>query len=87
MNNYSNNHLAFNNTERCKKINMEKQELWPKEGKLKKGLIILAIVIVSALLITLLEEKTTFKHTKRLPVVIALACMAVWIYPRNKKEK
>ena len=36
---------------------MDKQDLWPKEGKLKKGLIILVIVILSALLITLLEEK------------------------------
>lgn len=64
---------------------MNKQEFWPKEGKLKKGLIIFAIVIVSALLITLLEEKTTFKHTQRLPVIIALSCIAVWLYQPKKK--
>jgi len=55
---------------------MNKTEWWPKEGKLKKGLIILGIVIVAALLMTLLEEKgLTF--TKRMPFVIALACLAV----------
>ncbi len=63
---------------------MTKQELWPKEGKLKKGLIVLAIVIVSALLITLLEERTDFRHTKKLTFVIALACIAVWIYQPKK---
>ena len=64
---------------------MIKQELWPKEGKLKKGLIVLAIVIASALLITWLEEKTNFKHTRKLTFVIAFACIAVWIYQPNKK--
>lgn len=70
-------------------MKLNKEELWPKEGKLKKGLIILAIVIVSALLMTLLEEKTGFKHTRRLPFVIAFACIAVWMYkprPVEKKE-
>jgi hypothetical protein len=65
---------------------MNKKEFWPKEGKLKKGLIILAIVMLSALLITLLEEKTAFTHTQRLPVVIALCCIAVWLYQPKKKE-
>jgi hypothetical protein len=65
---------------------MQKQEWWPKEGKLKKGLIILGIVIVSALLMTLLEEKgLTF--TKRMPFVIALVCLGVWVYQPAKKEK
>ena len=64
---------------------MTKNELWPKEGKLKKGLIILVIVIVAAFLITLLEEKTKFKHTQKLPVVIALSCIAVWLYKPEKK--
>ncbi len=64
---------------------MTKNELWPKEGKLKKGLIILVIVIVAAFLITLLEEKTNFKHTQKLPVVIALSCIAVWLYKPEKK--
>jgi hypothetical protein len=65
---------------------MTKKEFWPEEGKLKKGLIILAIVIISALLITLLEEKTSFKYTKRIPFVIALASIAVWLYKPVKKE-
>ncbi len=42
---------------------MGKKDFWPKEGKLKKGLIILAIVISGALLITLIEEKTNIKAT------------------------
>ncbi len=65
---------------------MNKTEWWPKEGKLKKGLIILGIVIVAALLMTLLEEKG-LKFTKRMPFVIALACLAVWFYQPAKKEK
>jgi hypothetical protein len=65
---------------------MNKNEWWPKEGKLKKGLIILGIVIVASLLITLMEEKgLTF--TKRMPFVIALACLGVWFYQPAKKEK
>lgn len=66
---------------------MGNQQLWPKEGKLKKGLIILVIVIVSSLLITLLEEKTKFKHTDKLAVVIALSCAGIWFYHPDKKEK
>ncbi len=65
---------------------MNKQEWWPKEGKLKKGLIILAIVIVAALLMTLLEEKG-IRFTKKIPFVIALSCLAVWVYQPAKKEK
>jgi hypothetical protein len=66
---------------------MTKQDLWPKEGKLKKGLIILAIVIVASLLIVLLEEKTQFKAGKKLPMIIAFLCIGVWVYkPANKKE-
>lgn len=65
---------------------MTKSELWPKEGKLKKGLIILGIVIAGAVLITLLEEKTGFKAGKKLPLVIALACIAVWVYQPAKKQ-
>ncbi|MBL0146907.1 MAG: hypothetical protein IPP48_15505 [Chitinophagaceae bacterium] len=41
---------------------MGKKDFWPKEGKLKKGLIILAIVISGALLITLIEEKQILKQ-------------------------
>jgi hypothetical protein len=66
---------------------MNKQDLWPKEGKLKKGLFMLAIVIVAALLITLLEEKTQFKAGKKLPMIIAFLCIGVWVYkPADKKE-
>jgi hypothetical protein len=65
---------------------MDKKDFWPKEGKLKKGLIILGVVIVSALLITLLEEKTTIKP-KKLTFVVAFACIGVWLYkPSDKKE-
>ena len=65
---------------------MNKTEWWPKEGKLKKGLIILGIVIVASLLMTLIEEKgVTF--TKRMPFIIALSCLAVWFYQPAKKEK
>lgn len=66
---------------------MDKKDLWPKEGKMKKGLIILAIVVVAALLIVLLEEKTNTKLTKRIPFVIAFACVGVWLYQPAKKEK
>ncbi len=65
---------------------MNKTEWWPKEGKLKKGLIILGIIIVASLLMTLIEEKgVTF--TKRMPFIIALSCLAVWFYQPAKKEK
>ena len=57
-----------------------KEELWPKQGKLKKVLIIFAMVIVSALLITLLEEKTGFKAGRKLSFIIALICIGVWVY-------
>lgn len=66
---------------------MEKKDFWPKEGKLKKGLIIFVIVIVSALLMTLLEEKTNFMHTNKLTFVVAFACITVWLYQPVKKEK
>ena len=66
---------------------MTKKELWPEEGKLKKVMIILAVVVIAALLITLLEEKTNFKHTSRLPIVIALACMGIWLYQPAKKQE
>jgi hypothetical protein len=68
-------------------MQINKQDLWPKEGKLKKGLIIAVTIIVSALLITLLEEKTNIK-AKKLPIVIAFSCIAVWLYkPTAKKDK
>lgn len=66
---------------------MNKQEFWPREGKLKKAGIILVVVILSALLITLLEEKTNFKHTSRLPFVIAISCIGIWLYQPVKKQE
>lgn len=64
---------------------MKKNEFWPKEGKLKKGLIILAIVVVSVLAATLLEEKNGLRLSKKMYMVIAFLCIAIWIYqPGNK---
>ncbi|MFN8290865.1 MAG: hypothetical protein U0U70_11445 [Chitinophagaceae bacterium] len=54
---------------------------------MKKGLLIFLVVALSALLITLLEEKTGFKHTQKLAVVIALACTGIWFYQPAKKEE
>jgi hypothetical protein len=66
---------------------IDKKDFWPKEGKLKKGLIILGIVVAGALLITLLEEKTSIKLAKRVPFIIALACIGVWLYkPSQPKD-
>lgn len=65
---------------------MEKKDIWPKEGKLKKGLIILAIVIVSVLLIVLVEEKTNVKLSKKIPVAIAFVCVGVWFYKLDKPK-
>jgi hypothetical protein len=64
---------------------MDKKDFWPKEGKVKKGLIIFLIVIVGAIGITLLEEKTTIKLSRRIPFVIAFACIGVWLYNPTKK--
>jgi hypothetical protein len=64
-----------------------KQDLWPKEGKLKKGLIILGIVILCAVAITLLEEKTQFKAGKKLPLIIAFSCLGVWVYKPGKNNQ
>ncbi len=65
---------------------MKKYEWWPQEGKLKKGLIILGIIILASLLMTLIEEKG-LRFTKRMPFVIALACLGVWFYQPSSKEK
>ncbi len=66
---------------------MEKKDFWPKEGKLKKGGIIFLIVVAGALLITLIEEKTQIKFTKKLPYIIAFACIGVWLYKPIKKTQ
>lgn len=65
---------------------MNKTEFWPKEGKLKKGLIILAIVVVSALAATLLEEKNGLRLSKKIYMVIAFLCIAIWIYQPGKRN-
>jgi uncharacterized membrane protein YebE (DUF533 family) len=67
-------------------IQVSKKDLWPKEGKLKKVLIIFAIVAVGALLITLVEEKTNIKLSNKATVGIALACIGVWVYKPEKKQ-
>lgn len=66
---------------------MDKQEFWPKEGKRKKGLIILTIIVTAALLITLLEAKTGFKQAKSVSFVIVAACIAVWFYKPQEGGK
>lgn len=66
---------------------MTGKEFWPKEGKLKKGLIIAAIVLLSALLITLIEEKTNFKHSDKLVFAIALSCAGIWFYQPARKDE
>lgn len=65
---------------------MDKKDFWPKEGKLKKGLIILAIVITGALLIVLIEEKTNVKLSKKISIAIAFACVGVWLYNPVKSK-
>lgn len=58
----------------------DKIELWPKKGKLKKGLIILGIVMVTALLAVLLEEKSGIKLSQKAIFPIVLACVGIWFY-------
>lgn len=71
---------------------MDKKDLWPKEGKLKKVLIILGVVIAGALTIVLIEEKTGMKLSRRVTFLIAFACVGIWVYKpkrnaeENKKE-
>ena len=52
---------------------ISKQDLWPKEGKLKKSLIILGIVIIAALAITLIEEKSGIKLSRKTGMEIGRA--------------
>ena len=65
---------------------MNKKDLWPKKGKLKKGLIILAVVAVAALGIVLIEEKTGVKLSKKIPMIIAVACVGIWFYQPEKEK-
>lgn len=64
-----------------------KQDLWPKEGKLKKLLIIIGIIAIGALSITLIEENAGFKLPRKAPMIIAFICIGVWVYSPAKKEK
>ncbi|MCX6320142.1 MAG: hypothetical protein NTW29_22875 [Bacteroidetes bacterium] len=68
-------------------MKFSKEDFWPKTGKLKKGLIILAIVVLGALGIVLVEEQNDVKLSKRVPMIIAFACLAVWFYNPVKKER
>ena len=68
------------------KMKISKEELWPKTGKLKKGLLVLGIVILGALFMVLLEEKTGIKAGNKMPFLLALACIGVWVYQPPKKE-
>ena len=63
---------------------MNKMEWWPKTGKAKKAVIILVIIIVASLLMTLLEERG-ITMTKKIPFLIAMSCLAVWLYQPAKK--
>lgn len=67
-------------------MQIDKKDLWPKEGKLKKALIILGIVIVGAVLIVLLEEQTGLKAGNKVPFIIALSCLGVWFYKPEKNQ-
>ena len=68
-------------------MNIDKSQLWPKEGKLKKGLIILAIVIVGSLLITLLKKRQISNCQRESRLLLPLS---VWVsgfmLPRIKKK-
>ena len=66
---------------------MNRKDFWPKEGKLKKGLTILAIVVVASLVIVLIEEKRGIKISKKVSMAIALAAVGVWLYQPAKKEE
>ncbi len=61
-----------------------RNEIWPKTGKLKKGLIILAIVIVVTTGATLLQEQTGRELSSRVYFPVALCCAAIWFYPGKK---
>ena len=61
-------------------MEINKNQLWPQTGKLNKALIIVCIVIVSALLFVLLEEKSAFRIYRKLTYLVALACCQVVTY-------
>jgi hypothetical protein len=41
---------------------------------------------MGATVITLVEEKTTVKLSKKVPFLIALSCIAVWLHNPNKTK-
>jgi hypothetical protein len=66
---------------------MTKKDLWPEEGKLKKGLIILAIVIVASLVAVLIQEKYGIKLSSKAFTPVAVACIAIWVYRPTPESK
>ena len=68
-------------------MEINKNQLCSQTGKLNKALIIVCIVIVSALLFVLLEEKSGFRISHKLTYLVAFACVAIWLYqPATKNE-
>jgi len=64
------------------------QQVWPKNGKLKKALIILSIVIVASLAAVLLEEKTKIKLSQRSFYLVSFLCVGIWLYqPKTAEDK
>lgn len=67
---------------------MEKMNIWPRQGKLKKMLIILGIVAVTALGMVLLEEQTHIKLSNKAIFPVVLTCVAIWFHqPKENKEQ
>ena len=68
-------------------IPMDKKDFWPKEGKLKKGLIILALVLVAALVAVLIQEKYGIKLSSKVFTPVVVACIAIWAYRPTPESK
>lgn len=68
-------------------MQIDKKDLWPKQGKLKKALLILAVVAGGALGMVLLEEQTGWKAGSKIPFLIALSCLAIWFHKSDKEKK
>ena len=68
-------------------IQMTKNDLWPEEGKLKKGLIILAIVLVASLVAVLIQEKYGIKLSNKVFTPVVVVCIAIWVYRPTPESK
>jgi hypothetical protein len=66
---------------------MTKKDFWPKEGKLKKTFIILAIVLVAALVAVLIQEKYGIKLSNKVFTPVVVACIAIWVYQPTSESK